>query len=286
MGISDILIGLMKSSEAINILLERSELTVRRAGRFRYGKSYSLPRRYVDDYDLILIGQGSGWWEIEGLGRRRVRPGTIMLFSPRIAHGTAEAMPGPVELISIHFNLRIERGVDFFAVAPFRPMIYVKQWRNLYEQSLRIAAEWRGQGRLGRNVLVHDLTRSLLVEIVRRYMHSGDGQVATDSRVLEVLRRLDSEFAGPLTASDIGQWVNLSPSHLTSLFRRELGIAPTEALRGRRMREARRLLLGSSLSIKEIAHCSGFHDPLYFSRAFRRTTGMTPLNYRESAKNP
>ncbi len=276
----------MQSSVATNILLERSELTVHRAGLFRYGKSYTLGPRYVDDYDLILIGRGVGFWEIEGMGRRRVRPGAMMLFSPRIAHGTAGVIPGPVELVSIHFDLRIERGVDFFAVAPFKPLIHVRQWKGLYEQSLRIAAEWRGQGRVGRNILVHSLTRCLLVEIVRRYTHAGAGRIATDARVLEVLRRLDAEFAAPLTAAEMGQWVNLSPSHLTALFRKELGIAPTKALRGRRMREANRLLLGSSLSVKQIAHRAGFGDPLYFSRAFRKATGTTPLAYRESAKNP
>ncbi len=276
----------MQSSAAINILLERSELTVRRAGRFRYGKSYTLPRRYVDDYDLILIGQGVGFWQIEGLGRRRVRPGTMMLFSPQTAHGTAGVMPGPVELVSIHFDLRIERGVDFFAVAPFKPLVHVKQWKGLYEQALRVASEWRGQGRIGQNILVRNLTRCLLVEVIRRYTRAGNAPLATDARVLEVLRRLDTEFAAPLTADEMGQWVNLSPSHLTALFRKELGITPTETLRGRRMREACRLLLGSSLSVKEIAHQAGFRDPLYFSRAFHKATSMPPLTYRESAKNP
>ena len=57
-------------------------------------------------------------------------------------------------------------------------------------------------------------------------------------------------------------------------------------LRRRRLREARRLLLTTTLPVKEVARRCGYEDPLYFSRVFHQHTGQPPLACRESAKNP
>jgi len=84
----------------------------------------------------------------------------------------------------------------------------------------------------------------------------------------------------------MGEWVGLSASHLRSLFAAELGVSPIAALQTQRTREARRLLAGGSLTVKEIARQVGYEDPLYFSRAFRKRVGMSPMEYRQSAKNP
>jgi AraC family transcriptional regulator of arabinose operon len=47
-----------------------------------------------------------------------------------------------------------------------------------------------------------------------------------------------------------------------------------------RMREARRLLVETDLTVAEVARKVGFEDPLYFSRCFRHLTGVPPSHYR------
>lgn len=47
-----------------------------------------------------------------------------------------------------------------------------------------------------------------------------------------------------------------------------------------RIRETQRLLVETELSVAEIAQRTGFGDPLYFSRCFRRITGLPPTHYR------
>jgi AraC-like DNA-binding protein len=276
----------METSEAINILLDRSELLVHRAGLFRYPRAYALERRNVPDYDLIIIGRGRGYWEIEGLGRQQTKPGTVMLFPPGIAHGTAGRITGPYELVSIHFDLLIEAKAAFFETVPFQPIMQVRKWKPIYEFACRIASEWQEQQQIGRGLLVHDLTRSLLVDMVRLYACRCDGKIACDQRVLEVLGRFNSEFARPLTAEEMGEWVGLSEAHLRELFKAELGATPVQMLQSRRMNEARHLLLNTSLSVKEISPRVGYSDPLYFSRVFHEAVGMAPMEYRQSAKNP
>lgn len=276
----------MDNRSAVNILLERSELKVRSARRFTYASSYLLRRRSIPDYDLVLIGKGSGAWEYEGAGRLPTRPGTALLLTPHAMHGTAGRLAGPYELISIHFDLSIERGWDFFKTVPFLPAVHVPQWKRLYVLAGEVCREWARDGALGRSLLVHDLTRALLVEVIRLHQARATTSIATDQRILQVLQMIDEHYSEPLTVQDMGRWVGLSAAHLRDLFRVQLRLTPTAALLGRRMRQARSLLLGTTLSIKQIAAAVGFADPLYFSRVFRRCEGMPAIDFRQSAKNP
>lgn len=276
----------MDSASAISILLERSELIVRAARMFRYPRGYQLLARNVSDYDLILIGRGRGDWDIQGLGRQATGPGTVMLFSPQIAHATAGRIKGPYELISIHFHLRIEREADFFSTVAFQSLLRPPEWRRLYSLAEEVCRQWALEGQIGRSILVHSLTRALLVEMVRLYAQTSPQPVATDGRVLDVLHQMDQHFAQPLCTAQMARSVGLSEAHLRDLFKTQLGLTPMEALAARRIRQARSLLAASSASIKEIAHQCGFDDALYFSRVFRRSVGSSPLEYRQSAKGP
>lgn len=277
----------MRAAAAINVLLEGADLTVHRAGLFKYKRTYNYPVRNFNDYDLILVGKGSAHWQIEGLGKCRVRPGTVLLLPPGLANGTAGAMAGPAEHVGIHFDLQLKKGANFFDAVPYRQIVHLKQWRRLYEHALRIAAEWSGGADLGREAIVHDLTRALIVDIIRIYTAQGDeGRIATDDRVLEVLSRIEHQYVTQWTVTEMGRWVGLSPTHLRALFRSEIGLSPTQVLTARRMHEARKLLAGSTWSVKEVANFVGFADQLYFSRIFRRETGMSPSEYKESSNRP
>ena len=60
------------------------------------------------------------------------------------------------------------------------------------------------------------------------------------------------------------------------------GISPVELLRDMRLREARRLLTTTELSISEIAYEAGFSTPAYFTKCFREAYGQTPSELRDS----
>lgn len=83
--------------------------------------------------------------------------------------------------------------------------------------------------------------------------------------------------------SDLNGTVPFSPDHFRLLFRQAMGCTPHEYLNRIRIMRARDLLAGRSrgnpLSIADIAAMSGFSDPLYFSRCFRRVTGVAPSQW-------
>lgn len=69
------------------------------------------------------------------------------------------------------------------------------------------------------------------------------------------------------------------------MFPAAMGSTPNEWLLARRIDKACHLLEHTELSCKEIAGATGFDDPAYFGRMFRRRTGRTPVRFRRSARS-
>lgn len=77
----------------------------------------------------------------------------------------------------------------------------------------------------------------------------------------------------------------LNAEYLRKLFLREKGVSPARYLNDMRLEHARQMLMRKDaygLQIGEIAQACGFADPLYFSRAFRHRSGMSPGKYAET----
>lgn len=83
-----------------------------------------------------------------------------------------------------------------------------------------------------------------------------------------------------LKVTQIAEHVGLSVTHLTRMFRAEIGLSPMRAMARERMANAVRLLLSPDFRIGEIAAESGFASHQYFCRVFKAEHGMSPQEYR------
>ncbi|MBO4836690.1 MAG: AraC family transcriptional regulator [Clostridia bacterium] len=83
-----------------------------------------------------------------------------------------------------------------------------------------------------------------------------------------------------VTVEEIASFVGLSRSQLFRAFRQSAGISPREALAQARAEQARRLLRAGDLPMYQIAAACGYANAAHFSAAFRRISGMSPLDYR------
>lgn len=79
--------------------------------------------------------------------------------------------------------------------------------------------------------------------------------------------------------------VNMSPSHLSSIFKKETGENFSSYLTEVRMEEAKRLLQDPNLLIYEVAEQTGYANSGYFGKAFKKFFGMTPEEYRKETRN-
>ncbi len=93
----------------------------------------------------------------------------------------------------------------------------------------------------------------------------------------------------PISVEDIAAAAGVSRTTLFRLFRTELNTTPADFLIDFRINQAKKLLSSTDISVTAVARSAGYEDNLYFSRAFRRITGMSPTEFRKSEfcnKNP
>ena len=79
---------------------------------------------------------------------------------------------------------------------------------------------------------------------------------------------------------DIANYIGIDRSYLTSIFKKSLGISPQEYLVNYRMEYASELLKESDVKIAAIAHEVGYHDPLTFSKVFKKHMKLSPTQWR------
>jgi AraC family transcriptional regulator len=100
-------------------------------------------------------------------------------------------------------------------------------------------------------------------------------QIATDFMKANLHRRI------PLT--ELAEVANLSPSHLSRLFKAQTRLSPGEYLRRLRMETARQRVADGLLSIKEIMTMVGYKSKSHFVRDFRMAFRIAPSEYRKRA---
>ncbi len=92
---------------------------------------------------------------------------------------------------------------------------------------------------------------------------------------------LRQNYSTSLSLQSVAQQLNVSPDHLSKVFKRQRGETPMNYLTGLRIREAKHLLLQyPEAGIKEVGQMVGYGDPYYFSRHFKNKVGLSPSEYR------
>lgn len=87
-----------------------------------------------------------------------------------------------------------------------------------------------------------------------------------------------------LCLNDIADYVNISPSHLSVLYKKSTGQTISDTITTVRIDTACQMLLHSGLSLKEISEKTGYTNQYYFSSCFKKKTGQSPSEYRSRLK--
>ncbi len=97
----------------------------------------------------------------------------------------------------------------------------------------------------------------------------------------DALSFIRENYSRNLALENVAQQVYISPYYLSHLFKEELGITFVEYLTRVRMEAAKKLLKETTLSIVAIASEVGYEDASYFSKVFKKATGISPNQYRK-----
>lgn len=86
----------------------------------------------------------------------------------------------------------------------------------------------------------------------------------------------------PITLNDLARKAALHPNYLSALFKKEVGCSLRHYIQQTKIDEARSLLLLTDRSISEISTLLNYHDQSYFSKIFKKFTGVTPNEYKNN----
>jgi AraC family transcriptional regulator of adaptative response / methylphosphotriester-DNA alkyltransferase methyltransferase len=100
----------------------------------------------------------------------------------------------------------------------------------------------------------------------------------------EAVEILAAESSRPIRIDEVARRVATSPRQLQRVFADVAGLGFRSYLRRLRMVKAAELLAGGCLPVKEIAKAVGYGDPGQFSKAFKRTYGLSPTEFRVLAR--
>ena len=100
--------------------------------------------------------------------------------------------------------------------------------------------------------------------------------------VQKAILLIDSDLSAPLTLASLASAQGLSEGYLATIFKRETEKTVSEYVREKRMKHAAHLLGTTRLQIQTIAMHCGIMDVQYFSKLFKKHTGKTPKEYRET----
>ena len=130
--------------------------------------------------------------------------------------------------------------------------------------------------------LAEDGNIDMVCEAVLLYSlaHMRPGRAGASDLLSRITSITQERFTDPdLTVSDIAARLGYDPKYLSAFFKKKKGISYTRYLREMRIRHAVFLMEEGLVSVKNIALLSGFRDPLYFSKVFTETEGISPKNY-------
>lgn len=99
-----------------------------------------------------------------------------------------------------------------------------------------------------------------------------------------VIDYMDANLPHRIELDTLAALVNLSQAHFSRAFKISTGLAPYQWQLDARIRRAQQLLSASDASLGEVAHATGFADPVHFGRTFRKMMGLAPGAWRTEHK--
>lgn len=229
---------------------------------------------------LSYIPKGCGWFEDERTPRRQVTAGCVIYQRAGVWHNYDPA-PGTVwSEYWLFFDGRRAEQL-YGSILPERQMVFeigvmealLDAWKELYDVWF-----FRQPGYQEYALL---LAHQILVEIhVRR---RGLMFRRRDDPIAYACQHMRSYFGKTaLPMRGLMNGLGMDYELFRKRFKNQIGSSPKQYFLMLKINQAKERLLKPLHNIKEIAVELGFDDPYYFSRLFKRKTGLSPRQYRQS----
>ena len=265
------------------------------AARNRATPTSELNAPPLTHHRFVLVTRPPEEWEMlyDGVKRHVPPPaGSISL----VPAGSPVLWRWSGSLHSLHIFLEpglVERvGTEAFGLDPARltvPPLDALDLPHLRAAMQAVDAELTAGG-AGGSLAAESLANVLAVHLLRHVVAPGRAARGRDGtlprgRLRAVVEYVDEHLdAGP-TLAEMAAVARLNPYHFARQFKQATGLPPHQYVILRRVERAKHLLrAGTDLSLAEVAGRAGFYDQSQFSHHFKRLVGVTPGQFRSSAR--
>ena len=242
--------------------------------------------------EIFCLSRGRHWLRIDG-GEYVLTAGQMIIYAPNSFHEATERRPENAEAGVLTFDVTS----DLLSPLYNRVISLTEEQGRMLNAILDEGVgcfHWRApndsiQGMvLNEGVEEHTLWRLrkqiefFLMDVYRMQtsMQPVNGCAARwDTEFARTKAFLKEHLSEQLTLEKIAKGCSMSVSKLKMLFREKVGGGPINYLIDLRIAEAKRLIRAGELDFTEIAERTGFASLHYFSRLFKKVTGMTPSEY-------
>ncbi len=253
--------------------------------------SVKYPHRH-DFFEVLYLLKGSGFHVIDG-NNYEIKPPCVFFMSRGQAHKLelSHDIEGYIFIFTADFYLlnrsdqnRLIEFPFFYTIHQDNPPLRletetdVRFLESLFQQAI---AELDRPGAYSLEMLrsVLDL---ILTTCATRYpanenvLNKGKGQIM----VKRFFHLIEENNQKNLSLNEYAALIGVTPNHLTQTVRLLTGKTSSQIIKDKQLLEIKRLLVHTNLNISEIANQLNFEDQSYFTKFFKRETGMTPLQYR------
>lgn len=237
-----------------------------------------------------LIGwlSGDGENEVQSWWRRLEKKHPFLRFPLTVVHLAGSS----AERLADHMPERLIRGSRLLRFQLGEQGVILLVARELYPE----CGDWLRKLQLPDEELVTNVRDGLRsaeekLETIRmlllqhRYKCDYGLSVADcPNNIVEAVAFMLAHLHEPISAADVADHVGLSRSYFSLHFKRSVGVSFLDFIDKRRLEQAQTLLASSEWRLQDIAEHVGIPDSKYFSKWFRKETGLTPTEYRQQTK--
>ena len=235
-----------------------------------------------NDYQLLYIAAGKGHFYFKGSKTATVvEKGNMVLFRPGEEQVYYYYAEDKTEVYWVHFTgWKVEQYLDgydlpkkenvfFTGVSPDYPWIYNQMIREL---QLR-RANYEDVNKL----FIHHIFLT-----INRYIKEGkQTKHETISDIERAVHYFNENYSKPITIEQYAQEHLMSVNWFIHSFKEVMHVPPMQYIVSLRIAAAKGYLESSNKNITEISNIVGYENSLYFSRLFKKYTGMTPSEYKK-----
>lgn len=252
-------------------------------GYYPQARGHRMRRPRHDDNLLLWCVEGHGRLRV-GDTRHPVAAGDLMLLPQGLAHSYIAARGQPWTLYWVHFQGVSSRlFMEYLGYREGRPVLRVGLAPTLaagFHSLLSV-------GRTGYSSSAFINAANQLRHLITQFAMEAKREQASHPSGLDleaIQAYMQDNIERSLELDDLAAVAHLSKYHFSGRYKALTGYSPIKHFLHMKIEYACQLLDSSELSVKAIAVSVGYEDPLYFSRLFRKTVGLSPRDYRNSVR--